>query len=76
VKPAAKKWNKNILDPSWDVLKSAHCYGMMLTCIATGKSSWKSGGKKRSACFLEKPGFPITKQSIRTTVIRAQMSFK
>jgi len=41
----------------------------MLTCIATGKSSWKSGGKKRSACFLEKPGFPTTKQSIRTMVI-------
>jgi len=41
----------------------------MLTCIATGKSSWKSGGKKRSACFLEKPGFPTTKQSIRKMVI-------
>jgi hypothetical protein len=41
----------------------------MLACIATGKSSWKSGGKKRSACFLEKPGFPTTKQSIRKMVI-------
>jgi hypothetical protein len=37
----------------------------MFTCIATGKSSWKSGGKKRSACFLEKPGFPTMKQSIK-----------
>jgi hypothetical protein len=34
----------------------------MLTCIATGKSSWKSGGKKRSACFLENPGFPAIKK--------------
>jgi hypothetical protein len=31
---------------------------MCYTCIATGKSSWKSGGKKRSACFFEKLGFP------------------
>jgi hypothetical protein len=50
-------------------LQSAHFPPKMLTCIATGKSSWKSGGKKRSACFLEKPGFPTTKQSIRKMVI-------
>lgn len=31
----------------------------MLTCIATGKSSAKSGGKNRSACFFENPGFPV-----------------
>ena len=29
------------------------------TCIATGKSSAKSGGKKRSACFFAKPGIPV-----------------
>jgi hypothetical protein len=32
--------------------------------MATGKSSWKSGGKKRSACFLEKPGFPARNESV------------
>ena len=26
--------------------------------MATGKSSAKSGGKKRSACFFENPGLP------------------
>jgi hypothetical protein len=31
------------------------------TCIATGKSSAKSGGKKRSACFFENDGFPANK---------------
>lgn len=31
------------------------------TCIATGKSSAKSGGKKRSACFFVKDGFPTNK---------------
>ena len=31
------------------------------TCMATGKSSAKSGGKKRSACFLENDGFPEKK---------------
>lgn len=28
------------------------------TCIDIGKSSAKSGGKKRSACFLVNDGFP------------------
>ena len=28
------------------------------TCIETGKSSAKSGGKNRSACFFENPGLP------------------
>lgn len=28
------------------------------TCIETGKSSAKSGGKNRSACFLVYDGFP------------------
>lgn len=28
------------------------------TCMATGKSSAKSGGKNRSACFFVKDGFP------------------
>ena len=33
------------------------------TCIATGKSSAKSGGKKRSACFFVKDGFPTNKNA-------------
>lgn len=31
------------------------------TCIDTGKSSAKSGGKNRSACFLVNEGFPENK---------------
>ena len=33
------------------------------TCIATGKSSAKSGGKKRSASFFVKDGFPTNKNA-------------
>jgi len=29
--------------------------------MATGKSSAKSGGKKRSACFFVNDGFPVNK---------------
>ena len=35
--------------------------GNLCTCIATGKSSAKSGGKKRSACFLVNDGFPVNR---------------
>jgi hypothetical protein len=41
--------------------------------MATGKSSWKSGGKKRSACFLEKPGLPARNESV--TKVRTGMNF-
>jgi hypothetical protein len=34
--------------------------GVADTCIATGKSSAKSGGKNRSACFFVNDGFPVT----------------